>query len=170
MLKTTVKVTSIGGVALSVIAAAQFAFTEPWEDTVYKPYRDVGGVWTVCTGHTGPDIITSKTYTPAECEALFHADMLVKVDIPLSRCVKNQNLPKEVVIALRDFTFNVGGGASCNSTLVKLLNQGKIREACNQFSRWVFVKGVFIKGLENRRVNGLFGMVSERAMCLAGLK
>jgi lysozyme len=84
--------------------------------------------------------------------------------------VTNQNLPKEVVIALRDFAFNVGGGAACKSTLVKLLNQNKIRDACNQFSRWVFVKGTFVKGLENRRVNGLFGMISERSMCLAGLK
>jgi lysozyme len=29
----------------------------------YKPYRDVVGVLTVCYGHTGADIIPTKTYT-----------------------------------------------------------------------------------------------------------
>nr|HAL7249337.1 glycoside hydrolase family protein [Escherichia coli] len=33
------------------------------------------GVWTVCHGHTGKDIIPGKTYTEAECKALLNKDL-----------------------------------------------------------------------------------------------
>lgn len=161
----------IGGVATAMLGAAQYAYTSAWEGYKLTPYRDSGGVLTVCIGHTGPDVIPGKTYTKAECEKIFVEDMATKVDAPLSKCVTATNLAPETVIALRDFTFNVGGGAACKSTLVRLLNAGKVREACNQLPRWVFVKAVLLPGLENRRWRGLPGMPpSERALCLSGLE
>ncbi|WP_244576009.1 glycoside hydrolase family protein, partial [Escherichia coli] len=36
---------------------------------------DIVGVWTVCHGHTGKDIIPGKTYTKAECKALLNKDL-----------------------------------------------------------------------------------------------
>ena len=47
-------------------------------------------------------------------------------------------------MAVRDWTFNVGGGAACNSTLVRRLNEGRLREACEQLPRWVYVKGFVV--------------------------
>ena len=41
----------------------------------YVAYRDVVGVLTVCDGHTGADIISSKRYSDAECNALLKADL-----------------------------------------------------------------------------------------------
>lgn len=45
------------------------------EGVRYDPYQDVVGVWTVCYGHTGKDIMLGKTYTEAECRALLNKDL-----------------------------------------------------------------------------------------------
>ena len=52
---------------------------------------------------------------------------------------------------------------------VRLVRAGDLKDACAQLSRWVFVKGKVVKGLVNRRVNGLPGLISERALCLQGV-
>ncbi len=64
---------AIGGGA---IAIASVLITGPsgndgLEGVSYIPYKDIVGVWTVCHGHTGKDIMLGKTYTKAECKALF---------------------------------------------------------------------------------------------------
>ncbi|STE08330.1 phage lysozome [Escherichia coli] len=63
---------AIGGGA---IAIASVLITGPsgndgLEGVSYIPYKDIVGVWTVCHGHTGKDIMLGKTYTKAECKAL----------------------------------------------------------------------------------------------------
>ena len=60
---------AIGGGA---IAIASVLITGPsgndgLEGVSYIPYKDIVGVWTVCHGHTGKDIMLGKTYTKAEC-------------------------------------------------------------------------------------------------------
>ncbi|MCV5959309.1 hypothetical protein OFO30_28405, partial [Escherichia coli] len=55
---------AIGGGA---IAIASVLITGPsgndgLEGVSYIPYKDIVGVWTVCHGHTGKDIIPGKTY------------------------------------------------------------------------------------------------------------
>ncbi|MNT48549.1 Bacteriophage replication protein GPA [compost metagenome] len=52
-------------------------------------------------------------------------------------------------------------GNACSSTLVKLLNQKRWADACRQLPRWVYVKGVFNQGLDNRRTR-------EMAWCMKG--
>ena len=53
--------------------------------------------------------------------------------------------------ALNDFTFNLGIGNVRSSTLIKLVNQGKHRQACEQLTRWVYAGGKVLKGLVTRR-------------------
>ena len=67
---------AIGGGA---IAIASVLITGPsgndgLEGVSYIPYKDIVGVWTVCHGHTGKDIMLGKTYTKAECKALLNKD------------------------------------------------------------------------------------------------
>ena len=83
---------AIGGGA---IAIASVLITGPigndgLEGVSYVPYKDIVGVWTVCHGHTGKDIMLGKTYTKAECKALLNKDLAtvarqinpyIKVDI-----------------------------------------------------------------------------------------
>jgi lysozyme len=157
-------------VAVAALTLWQFTYTLGWEGIRFKPYRDVVGVLTVCIGHTGPDIVPGKTYTKAECQALFDRDMATVVDGPLSACLNPPKpLAPEVVVAVRDFTFNVGGGAACRSSLVRKLNAGDTAAACDEFGRWVKAKGREIWGLKVRRVVGRDGLKSEADLCRSGL-
>lgn len=53
------------------------------------------------------------------------------------------------------FTYNVGSGAFCSSTIVKLLNAGDYDGACKQLLRWNGVKRngkkIVLPGLQKRR-------------------
>lgn len=85
---------------------------------------------------------------------------VLKVERALEKCVL-QTMPQKVYDAVVSFAFNVGTGNACSSTLVKLLNQKRWADACRQLPRWVYVKGAFNQGLDNRRAR-------EMAWCLKG--
>lgn len=158
----------LAGAAGAALLAAAVHYTSGWEGRRYVPYFDVGHVLTVCDGHTGPDIVRGKRYTDAECDALLAKDILAHEARMLSCAPELYTIPGESYIAINDWAFNVGTGAACKSSLIRKLRAGDLRGACNELSRWVFVKGRVIKGLANRRINGLPGMISERALCLKG--
>lgn len=123
------------------------------EGRVYVPYQDTGGVWTVCEGHTGKDVIRNHRYTDAECDA-FKASDLAIADAAVSRYV-TVPLSAWQRAALDDFTFNLGAGALRSSTLLKKLNAGDYEGACLQYQSWNKgrVRGVLtvLGGLVTRR-------------------
>jgi len=63
----------------------------------------------------------------------------------------NVELNQDQFDCLVNFTFNVGRGAYRNSTLLRLLNQGKYEEVPKQLRRWKYAGGKVDKGLVNRR-------------------
>lgn len=141
----------------SLAGSALLASVAMWEGTEYKPYRDIVGVLTVCNGYTGPDIIPNKTYGKAECDMLLKKELTVH-GLGVLKCTKvplNQNQYD----AFASFTYNVGVGAYCNSTLVRKLNAGDYTGACNQLLRWNRAGGKEVRGLTRRRV-------AERELCL----
>lgn len=166
------KVVATGGGLLGMSAAGALAASlliSPWEGRVYIPYQDVGGVWTVCDGHTGNDIILGKVYTDSECDVLLAKDVN-KHEAGLDRCLSNpESIPQHTKAAFISYTYNVGVGAACGSTLVRKVNAGDLRGGCDQLSRWVYVNGRKFRGLVNRRVDGDTYRVSERTMCLIGI-
>ncbi|PZT61082.1 lysozyme [Escherichia coli] len=132
---------AIGGGA---IAIASVLITGPsgndgLEGVSYIPYKDIVGVWTVCHGHTGKDIMLGKTYTKAECK----------------------DIPETTRGALYSFVYNVGAGNFRTSTLLRKINQGDIKGACDQLRRWTYAGGKQWKGLMTRRE-------IEREICLWG--
>lgn len=150
-------IAAAGGGAM-LIATVFLGGKDGVEGRIYEPYKDVVGVWTVCDGYTGTDIIKGKRYTDQECDRLLWQDLqsvrktvdsLVKV--PLSKYQK---------AALYSFTYNVGASAFSKSTLLKKLNAGDQHGACEELRRWVYAGGMKWTGLMNRRE-------MERAMCLA---
>jgi lysozyme len=76
-------------------------------------------------------------------------------------CVRTY-LPDTRRAALVSFAYNVGVTNLCGSTLVRKLNAGDTRGACNELSRWTRAKGIELPGLIKRRE-------AERQMCLEGL-
>jgi len=154
---------SIGGGA---IAIASVLITGPTgndglEGVRYQAYKDVVGVWTVCHGHTGKDIMFGKTYTEAECRSLLNKD-LATVARQINPYIK-ADIPETTRGALYSFVYNVGAGNFKTSTLLRLINQGDTKGACDQLRRWTYAGGVEWKGLITRRE-------IEREVCMWGQK
>ena len=124
-----------------------------FEGNRYVPYRDTGGAWTVCRGHTGKDVIPGKTYTEPECQAFEDADIKV-ADAGVKRVIAVPlNAWQEA--ALTDFVFNLGEGALRDSTMADDFNAGDYGAGCTQLARWIHgrVHGelVVLPGLVTRR-------------------
>jgi len=154
-MSTTTTQRVIGGIVLA--SAGLIASVASLEGTETVPYKDIVGVQTVCSGHTGPDIKPGKIYTAQECNRLLVQD-LSKHGQGVLQCTKvplNQNQYDAFV----SFAYNVGVSAYCQSTLVKKLNNGDYTAACNELTRWVYAGGKRVKGLVLRREK-------EKALCL----
>lgn len=145
----------IAGAAFGAALALTPPLVEQVEGIHYKPYKDIAGIWTVCAGITGSDVVLGKRYTQSECDALLfkhikiaQAEVDKRVTYPI---------PDTMRAAMYSFTFNAGTGAFRSSTMLKLINQGKLPEACNQLWSWTYFtnpktgKKEKSKGLKNRR-------------------
>jgi len=53
--------------------------------------------------------------------------------------------------AFLSLAYNIGSGAFCGSTLVRLLNDRRYCEACDQILRWDKFQGRPLRGLTLRR-------------------
>lgn len=96
---------AIGGGA---IAIASVLITGPsgndgLEGVSYIPYKDIVGVWTVCHGHTGKDIMLGKTYTKAECKALLNKDLATVMN-KLTRISKSIYRKQRAALFTHSFT------------------------------------------------------------------
>lgn len=131
------------------------------EGVRYEPYYDVAGVLTVCYGHTGRDIIPGKKYTEAECRSLLEKD-LIPYDRSVNRSVKVPASEYQKA-ALITFSYNIGVTAFEHSSVLRNLNSGNYRAACDGLSQWIYAGGRKWKGLMNRRE-------VEREVCLWGQK
>lgn len=129
------------------------------EDLRTEAYRDPIGIPTVCVGETR-GVRMGQTYTEQQCMDMLYA-RIEEFDRALGRCVK-VSLPMETRSAVTQWAYNVGADAACRSTLVKKLNAGDIRGACNELPRWNRAGGKVLPGLVTRRAH-------EKALCLAGI-
>lgn len=132
-----------------------------FEGLITHPYRDSVGVLTVCYGATAADHVQMKNYTPAECKDMLARDLL-KYDAPLKKCLKPEvydALPLHRHVALVSLAYNVGDGAVCRSSVVRDLNAGRVRAACDDFMHFTRAGGRVLQGLVTRRR-------TEREACL----
>jgi GH24 family phage-related lysozyme (muramidase) len=155
------KTSTKGGVAGAVVAVIMLAaaIVQPWEGRELKAYQDIVGVWTICDGETR-GVQPGDVATPAECDRKLYAS-LAEYKSALDRCLVYP-LPPKTAAALLSWTYNVGAGAACGSTLVRLANTGNLKAACEQLMRWNRAGGREVRGLTNRRA-------AERKLCLEGL-
>ncbi|MBP2194727.1 lysozyme [Pantoea cypripedii] len=129
-----------------------------YEGCRLKPYQCSANVWTDGIGNTS-GVVPGRSITERQAAGSFITNVL-HTEAALSRCIFTQ-LPQKVYDAVVSFAFNVGTGNACGSTLVQLLNKGRWSDACHQLKRWVYVKGIFNDGLDDRRGR-------EMAWCLKG--
>lgn len=133
--------------ASAVMIAAAVAGT--YEGVRHTAYNDVGGVSTICYGHTH-GVYPGMTATQAECKAWLTEDVK-RADAGVRRCVKRP-LTDGQRAALDDLAYNVGIGAVCRSTMVRLINAGAPPSAwCRHILRYVYADGRVLPGLVKRR-------------------
>lgn len=152
--------------AIAAAVASAAALAVPFEGMVQRAYLDPPHVWTICAGHTGPDVKRGTVYSLDKCKALLDADMTRAVE-QVNRCVPNA--PQSVLVAFSDAAYNIGPKIACNtsaSTAARMLKAGDWKGACKQLLRWdrATVAGVSVPlpGLTKRRT-------AESALCLKGL-
>ena len=112
------KLIGVAGAGALAIATVFLGGKDGVEGRKYEAYRDVAGVWTVCDGHTGRDIVRGKTYTDRECDQLLWKDLQ-----PAKRTVDNLvkvPLGEYQRAALYGFVFNVG---CCVSSTVAIMRE-----------------------------------------------
>lgn len=149
---------------IGTVSAAVLAGVATFEGLRTHGYIDIGGVPTVCYGHTGKDINMDKIYTNEECRRLLVKDIQNHTN-GILECI-TVPIKQEEYDAYTIFAFNVGVSAFCNSRANKLLSQNNHAAACNAIATgpdgkpaWSYVNGKFVKGLQRRRI-------FERDMCL----
>lgn len=122
-------------------------FIKGWEGLRKIAYLCPAQVWTIGYGHTAT-VVPGMTISHDEANRLFEADVGV-FERAVFRMVGA--VPQYRFDALVSFSFNVGVSALRKSRLLKLLNDGDIPGAGNQFPRWNKVSGRANAGLTARR-------------------
>lgn len=166
MAKTTTKV-AVGGGGLAAAIALITPFIQQHEGYVARPYKDIGGVISVCNGHTGPDIVV-KTYSRADCQALTDKDIAKSAQWVLKITPDLDRRPYVLASAI-SFTYNLGDGAYQKSSVARDFNKGTqlsyfgpfylVSEASNAYFKlgcadmlkYVYVGKTYTQGLANRR-------------------
>lgn len=123
-----------------------------WEGTKFEAYQDVGGVWTICEGHTEgvkPGMKASQT----QCDEWRNQD-IAKANEIVDRCILTA-LTDNQRAAFIDAAYNAGPKILCGSTLQRKANTGDIKGACYELRRWIHADGKPWKGLINRRADEL---------------
>lgn len=133
------------GLAISGAALVGIAMHEGY---VPHAYKDPVGIWTIGFGETA-GVKPGQTTTPirAMVQLLDSANAIAK---GMVACI-HVPIAQHEFDAYLSFSYNVGAGAFCRSTLAKKLNEGKYEEACAELKKWVYAGGKVLPGLVNRR-------------------
>jgi len=143
-----------GYVAAAAIAAAAVIGAH-YEGKSNDAYADVGGIPTICYGHTS-GVSAGDRATDAQCEAWLKQDMGEALDA-VNRCIPG--LPFGPLVAFTDAGYNAGPNIVCGSTLQRKALAGDLVGACNELPRWVYAGDKIQPGLVKRRA-------TEQAICL----
>lgn len=159
-MKTRHKVAA--GLTAGTLGAAAL-FIGPFEGFYPKAYLDPVGVPTVCYGET-EGVKLGDHYTAKQCADML-ANKLPRYWSEIADCMGPDVVARQTEerkVAFLSFSYNVGTGAFCRSTLLRKLKAGDIRGACDQLLLWDKAAGIRFAGLTRRRQ-------AERKLCLEGL-
>ena len=120
-----------------------------------SPYLDSAGIPTIGYGTIMyPDgsrvTMNDSDITEAQAEQYLMFEVNQKTSGVGTMIVASVN--QNQFDALISFAYNLGLGALHGSTLLKLVNQGDMNDAANEFPRWNRAGGQVIAGLTRRRL------------------
>lgn len=143
----------VASLSLSATAFVGLLSYEGYSDRAIIPVA--GDVPTIGFGTTENVRMGDRT-TPVLAVTRALSDVS-KFEGAIKQCVKVP-LHQREYDAYSQLAYNIGTGAFCSSTLVRILNQGDYAGACAQISRWDKFHGKPLRGLTIRRAK-------ERALC-----
>lgn len=146
-------------VAGGAVAGVMFSTIVAFEGMRTIPYLDVVNVLTVCAGET-QGVIPGKRYTIAECREITLRG-LERYAAPVEACITRRPFPDTTFVAFTSLAYNIGHAGFCKSSVARLYNEGRTREACEAMMRFNRAGGVVWNGLTKRRA-------AERKLCLQG--
>jgi lysozyme len=117
--------------------------------TAYPDPATGGKPWTIGIGSTGPDVVPGLTWTDAEIDERFSAD-LRRFEVGVNKMLLVP-VSQNQFDALVSFVYNCGLQNLKTSTLLRLLNRGEYSKAAAEFNRWVHAGGQLLPGLVRRR-------------------
>jgi lysozyme len=132
--------------ALSASAFVALAISEGYRGTAYIPVP--GDVPTIGFGTTA-GVHLGDTITPPKALSRALSDVQ-KLEGALKKCV-TVPLHQHEYDAFVRLAYNIGPSAFCNSTLVRMLNEGRYAEACEQIKHWNRQGKKILPGLTKRR-------------------
>jgi lysozyme len=139
--------------------AAAVACIVVWEGfapTGHHDPIDPRGVNTIGYGHIENVRIGDKV-TKVQAGVILAND-LPRYEKQVERCI-HVPMPGYRHAAIISFTYNVGGGALCKSSVARYINAGNPTHGCDALMLYVKSNGQFRQGLKNRRT-------AERKLCL----
>lgn len=113
------------------------------------PYICPAGYWTIGYGHLCDP--THPPITEEEAEANLAHDLQTALAATLRYCPVLATEPEGRLVAIVDFTFNLGAGRLQTSTLRRRVNQRDWPGAAAELRRWVYGGGKVLPGLVVRR-------------------
>ena len=138
--------TKIAALSLSASAMVSIAIHEGFRD---RAYDDGVGVQTIGFGTTdGVKPGDKITVERALIRLLADAD---KMQSELRACVGDVPMYQHEWDAYVSWSYNVGTGAACKSSLVRKLKAGDYPGACAELLRWDRAGGKVLPGLTKRR-------------------
>lgn len=158
-------VAPVASIAL-VIGAIGGALIQSSEGKVNRAYRDPVGIWTICYGHTGPEVVPGLVWSDAKCEQVFLQDVAKHQAVLVGprSCVGASLQPRTNRLdAVTSLTFNIGNDRLCKSTLARKLRAGDYAGAAREFPKWKYADGRVLPGLVTRRAKeqALFNSTQE---------
>ena len=146
---------TLAALSLSAAALVGIVLHEGYSDRAIIPVP--GDVPTIGFGTTA-GVKLGDTITPPQALARALVDVQ-QFEGAIKTCV-TVPLTQNEYDAYVSFAYNVGSRAFCQSTLVKKLNLGDFKGACDELLRWRYFQGKDCALPENRRLCG--GLVKRR--------
>ena len=143
------------------VSSGGLALIKKWEGLYLKAYKDPVGIWTIgygsITNRRLGIIVDSSSVLSSEAVALDYMEReIIDFEDDMGRLIKVP-LTQNQWDCLVSFIFNVGIGNFANSTLLKVLNNGRYKAVPTQLSRWNKARSrktgkiLTLQGLTNRR-------------------
>lgn len=156
----------VAGLGLSAAAFVGLVLHEGYSERAYPDPTHGTRVPTAGFGTTGPDITMDTRLPPVQALQRAHRDVQ-KFEGAIKRCVRVPLSQAEYDIYV-SMTYNIGESAFCGSGIVRELNAGNYRSACDQILRWRYSGGHDCSAPGNRTCSGLWKRrLSDHAKCVA---